>query len=253
VAFSAYLGGIPLSETAASPPAFETARGRVQTFLIELDIGEAERSALALTLSPDEAARAARFVSPVHARRFTAARGFLRCAMGRFIGCAPSELRFEYGPHGKPTLPGTPIRFNLSHSGDLALLGVTREARLGVDVERLREVDHLRIARRFFAPAEADRLARLPEKRRRAAFFAGWTRKEAVIKAVGAGLALSLDSFEVSIEGEAKLLRADPSLGQGWSLREIEAPDGYTATIALEGPLLDLRLRPSACRADSLL
>lgn len=253
MAFGACPGGIPLSEAAASPPAFEAEQGRVQTFLVDLDVGEAGRSALALPLSPDEAARAARFVSPVHGRRFTAARGFLRCALGRFIGCAPGEVRFEYGPHGKPTLPGTPIRFNLSHSGDLALLGVTREAHLGVDVERLREVDHLRIARRFFAPAEADRLARLPEQRRRAAFFAGWTRKEAVIKAVGAGLWLPLDSFEVSLEGEAKLLRAGSSLGHGWSLREIEAPEGYAAAIAVQGPLLDLRLRPLACRADSLL
>ncbi len=243
-------GGRLLSHPTA-PSAFEAEPGHVQTFLVELDVGETERSELARTLSPDETARAARFVFPVHGHRFTAARGFLRCVLARALGCAPAEVRFEYGPHGKPSLDATPISFNLSHSGDLALLGLTREARLGVDVEQLREVDHIRIARRFFAPAEADRLARIPEARARAAFFAGWTRKEAVIKAVGTGLALPLDSFEVSLEGEAELLRAEPPLGTGWSLREVEAPAGFAAAIAVEGPLL--HLRPSACRADGLL
>jgi 4'-phosphopantetheinyl transferase len=245
------LGG-PLLRSEAEPPStLEAEAGRVDVFLTELDVDEADRVALAETLSAEEAARAARFLSPVHGRRFTAARGFLRGVLARHLGCPPAELRFEYGPRGKPSLPGTRLHFNLSHSGDLALLGVTLGTRLGVDVERVRELDHLRIARRFFAPAEADRLALLPEQRARHAFFAGWTRKEALIKAIGAGLSLPLDGFEVSLEGEATLLRADPGLGAAWALRDIEAPAGFVAATAVEGPIR--ALRRFVCRASDLL
>jgi 4'-phosphopantetheinyl transferase len=161
--------------------------------------------------------------------------------LARYLDRAPATLRFDYGPRGKPLLPGTPLSFNLSHSADRALLAVTREARLGVDIERIRPVDHERIARRFFAPAEAARLAALPERRRAAAFFAGWTRKEAFMKAVGEGLSLPLDSFEVSLDGPAVLLRAAAGVATDWSLLELHVPEGFTAALALEGRLGRIR------------
>jgi 4'-phosphopantetheinyl transferase len=133
------------------------------------------------------------------------------------LGVQPADLAFALGPHGKPTLahPTSPIRFNLSHSGGFAALALAHGCEVGIDIEAMRPINE-DIAERYFSPFEIAALHALPARERPPAFFRCWTRKEAVIKATGEGLARRLDSFDVSIATDpARVVRfvgvADPA------------------------------------------
>ena len=191
-------------------------------------------------LTPDERKRADRFVAVRDQRQFAVGRGRLRVILGRYLGQDPASLRFTPNPHGKPGLADTPLRFNLSHSGGWMLLAITRDREIGVDIERIRpDFGGEAIARRFFAPAEVQTLMCLPPDDRTLAFFQGWTRKEAYIKAQGQGLALPLDEFAVEIHPDrpARLLTThpDPLEAGRWTLIELEAPPDHVAALCVAG------------------
>ncbi len=218
----------------------------VHVWWVELVRPEAEVEDLLNLLSLDEKERAARFRFAEHRDRFTVARGTLRRVLGHYAGIAPESVQFEYGPNGKPSLPDSSLRFNLSHSGELAMIGVTRDREIGVDVERMRDdKDLLDIAERFFAPRERDALRALPEDERRDGFFRCWTRKEAYLKALGAGLSLNLHGFVVSLApGEpAALLESEQGAAEveRWSLVALEPHPDYAAAVAVEGACGQLR------------
>lgn len=193
---------------------------------------------LRATLSMDERARADRFVQAAHRDAFVCARGFLRDVLGRVSGRAAATLRFGYGSAGKPRLDdGTTLRFNLSHSDGVALLALTRGREVGVDVEALRAVpDALLLADRHMAASEARALRRVAPERRDAAFLRCWTLKEAYVKAVGDGLGMALDAFEVGFDAPAPRLRLLPSgaTPEDWSLEAIDPGPGYVGALARE-------------------
>jgi 4'-phosphopantetheinyl transferase len=143
------------------------------------------------SLSTDEHARLARYSSPHAGQRYARARASMRTLLGAYVRQSPQELVFRYGAHGKPSLGnGSPVHFNLSHSGDVAVLAVADAAlgEVGVDVERIRDdVDVAQVATRAFASAEDAWLRALPVSERLSAFFACWTRREACLKAQGTG------------------------------------------------------------------
>jgi len=195
-------------------------------------------------LSPDERARAARFHFPRDRQYFTAARAVLRTILASYEASDPKELVFRYSDKDKPFLSrrhtGSNVEFNVSHSGDVALLAFARRRELGVDVEKVREnFEHEAIARRFFSEQEQRQLAALAPAERYAGFFRCWTRKEAYIKAQGIGLSLPLHQFDVSLKpGDASALlstRPDRSEVTRWSLQEVPAGDGYVAALCVRG------------------
>jgi 4'-phosphopantetheinyl transferase len=192
-------------------------------------------------LDDDERARSIRFARPPDRRCFVLAHAALRLFLARCLDIHPAAVRYENGVHGKPRLArGLPsLEFNLSHSGELGVLAVARDRSVGVDVEQLRDVpDALSIADTQFSAAERDVLRSLPPAEQRGAFFRCWTRKEAVVKAVGEGLGRALDSFDVDLTpgSLSALTRFDGRAGDvaGWSLRELPAPAGYEAAGAVE-------------------
>ena len=196
------------------------------------------------TLTPDEAARAARFYFERDRTHYIVARGVLRSILGRYLGTEPGQLRFSYTSYGKPALISTSgmrtLNFNLSHSHEIALVAVTRGREIGVDVEHLRaDFAGAEIAERFFSAAENVALRALPPELRVEGFFTCWTRKEAYIKARGEGLSHPLDQFDVSLVpgGPAQLLRTrgDPRDLRRWSLKELYPGPGYVAALAAEG------------------
>ncbi len=196
-------------------------------------------------LNDDERRRADRFAFAHDRTRFVVIRGLLRVILGRYLDRSPESLDFKVNAHGKPGLDANsnidpPIRFNLAHSGPWVVYALTLGREIGVDIERIRpEFGGFAIAERFFAPGEVATLRRLPEESRSLAFFHGWTRKEAYIKAKGKGLALPLDEFEVSIDPArpAALLSTlpDPLEASRWSLVEIPADPGFVAALCVEG------------------
>jgi 4'-phosphopantetheinyl transferase len=223
----------------------------VHVWRARLDVPPPLLETLAATLAPDERARAARFRRESDRHRYTAGRGILRDLLARYLSVAPEEPVLRYGSHGRPELGGPhaddDLNFNLSHSQALALYAFTRGRELGIDVEAVRhDVAVVALARRFFSPAEAAALEALPESVRTEAFFNGWTRKEAFIKARGDGLSLPLDSFDVTLAPgtPAALLSTgwDPAEAESWSLAELSPAQGFKAALAVTGP------PPELCR-----
>jgi len=160
------------------------------------------------SLSVDEAARAARFKFDDDRVRWIRARSSLRRILARYALAEPLRLQFTYGEHGKPTLANWPrIQFNLSHAGDWAMVAITREVPVGVDVERMRpNLDMAPLLRRL---GESD----LPENRDE--LYQRWTLREAKSKAAGGAL------FDTPL---AKI-HAVP----------LSAPSNYSAAVALVG------------------
>lgn len=191
-------------------------------------------------LSAAELERAARFHFDRHRGRFVASRVALRDLLARHLRCEPADLDFEAGPQGKPALPGDPVHFNLSRSEDLCLVALSDDAPLGVDVEYRREDPYLlKVARRFFSDPEVEGLHGLAADEQLPAFFRVWSRKEAYIKALGLGLSLPLDSFDVSLEpGDGARLvatRHEPEALGRWSLQALDVHPDYAAALCLRG------------------
>lgn len=195
-------------------------------------------------LSPDERAKVDRFRFERDRRRSTVARGVLRMLLGRYLETDPRGVGFRYESHGKPVLgeglAAHGMRFNVSHSAELALFAFARGRELGVDVEEVRLMeDAVEIAERFFSEAENAVFRTLPPEARDEAFFNCWTRKEAYIKAVGEGLSFPLHVFDVTLApGEpARLLASrDPVQAERWSLHGLPDPaPGYRAALVVEG------------------
>jgi 4'-phosphopantetheinyl transferase len=194
---------------------------------------DAETATLEIELlSDDERTRAARFAFEIHRRRFIAARIFLRRALGRLTGRAPGRLVFAYEPGGRPLLaiPNAP-EFNLAHSNGVALLAVIASGAVGVDVEKTKPLsDSDAVAANTMHPSELAAFHALPERERLAAFYRHWTRKEALLKAVGAGLSAEPRNFHVGL-GKTP----DPSThhvrAQDCEIIDISAPAGYAAAL----------------------
>jgi 4'-phosphopantetheinyl transferase len=232
-----------------SPPTHPRAsHDEVHVWRVSLD--ESQSPKFEALLDDDERMRAARFRFEEHRNRFTVARGALRSILGCYLEVEPTVLQFSYGRYGKPELAEgfapIAISFNLSHSGELMLMAVTRGREIGVDIELInQEFATSDVAERFFSRREILSLRTQPQQLQTEAFFNCWTRKEAYIKARGEGLSLPLDQFDVSLESSgASLLdnRITPGEVTRWSLRELHPAPAYCAAVAVEGFSWQLRL-----------
>lgn len=227
------------------PPArLELARDDVHVWRAALDLSAPVLSAFERTLSPDELRRAARFRFPQLRQRFVAGRGILRAILSRYLDTSPGELAFGYSGYGKPFLHARPgqaaLHFNLSHADGMALYAIAHDRAVGVDVEHFhRSIDHLQIAEHCFSATELRALHALPPELQPRAFLAGWTRKEAYIKARGAGLSLPLDQFSVSLApgepAQLLLVEHDPAEASRWALRDLRPGPGYVGALAACG------------------
>lgn len=202
-------------------------------------------------LSQDELERANRFYFNRDRDRFTVGRALLRVIISQYIGTSPEAIQFSYEKEGKPRLPGPlekgQLVFNLSHSHQMALVGLTANRQIGVDLEFIRPVEDLNsISENFFALQERTVLRSLPQPQKLEAFFRCWTRKEAYLKATGSGLSHPLDQFEVSLApGEpARLLKVvgEPLEPERWTLFEPAVEPGYLAALAIEGSISALSI-----------
>jgi 4'-phosphopantetheinyl transferase len=226
----------------------DRSRNPIRVWRAALDRSDAETAALRALLSEDEQARADRFRFLRDRRHFTVGRGFLRTVLGRTLGIAPQEIVFSYGTRGKPALrwpESSGLEFNLAHSNGLALLAIARGRTLGIDLEYQREnLDFLGIAGRFFTPQELAEITREPAlAAQRAAFFRGWARKEAFLKARGDGLWVGLDQFQVAIDRAAPpqvvWTAWDPDEAGRWTVLELDVAPGFAAALIVEGPIAE--------------
>lgn len=201
-------------------------------------------------LTADERERAERFHFTRDRNRFVGARGALRVLLAAHGGGRPEHLRFTYGPQGKPALAAedSGLRFNLAHSDDLALIAITRGGEVGVDVERVPSPEVVtEVAPRVFCQRERERLDLLGGDARRWAFARLWTRKEACIKADGAGFSLALERIDVFGRGPRVLIFDESAGGWApsprWSVYPVRVRPGYAGALAVECAPVRLILR----------
>jgi len=235
----------------APPAGLRLGPAEVHVWRVNLEPPDAVVSRLRSSLSDDERERAARFVFEPDRRHFTVAHGILRAILARYLRVNPATLVFETERAGKPHLaPARPrrfLQFNLSHSRDLALVAVTGGCEIGVDLEWLNDVvDVHQVAAVVFSPLEIAVLNRLAMPETREAFFNGWTRKEAIVKALGAGLGYPVQRLTVSIAPPepVRIIRADSATmdGSRWTVEALTPAPGFAAALAHRGPRRRLRL-----------
>jgi 4'-phosphopantetheinyl transferase len=213
----------------------------VHIWRINLNSDELQLQFYRETLSSDEIARAERFYFPEHRQRFMAGRGTLRTILGQYLDIAPKQVEFEYQPRGKPLLAAKfadkGLLFNLSHSQDLALLGISYQHQIGVDLEYIRTMSDLEgLAKRFFSAREYEYLRLLSPAQQQQIFFRYWTCKEAYLKATGDGL-VQLEEIEIDLTPNqpSKLL-----VSGDWSLSELTPADNFAAAVVVAGSNIHL-------------
>jgi 4'-phosphopantetheinyl transferase len=222
-------------EWSFSPSDPPLAKDEVNVWLASLEDPGANVDRCAESLSPAERDRATRFKFARDRKRYLIAHGALRSILGMYLGIDPAVIDFDAAPAGKPKLArnfaSSGVEFNLSHSGEVALIAVTRGEEIGVDVERIREDFSFKpIAQRFFTANEVAALGDLPVDLQREAFYKCWTSKEALLKAKGTGLSGSLDEVQIVLTADAGV-RITFAAGE-WSLTELSPISGYAAALA---------------------
>jgi 4'-phosphopantetheinyl transferase len=205
-------------------------------------------------LALDERERAARFVRARDRRRFTCCRAALRMILGGLLHQPPESLRFRAAVRGKPELDRVSsgenhagqqhaLYFNVSHSSELALIGVCRGHELGVDLEKVRTIHEAdRIVASFFSPAEHAEFATIHDDLKPLAFFRGWTRKEAILKGLGIGLAGLSARYETRF-GTSELVPHFTPVSpvarvDEWQLWEAGPRADFVATVAVRVPVI---------------
>jgi 4'-phosphopantetheinyl transferase len=174
----------------------------------------------ATILNADELSRAARFYFERHQRRFATARTRVREILGAYLGLPAATLEFTYNQYGKPeVINSQQLQFNVSHSGEIALLAIGKTFPLGVDLEQYSARPYIGIAKQLFSPTEQTLLKNSPSRLKPALFFHIWAQKEAFIKACGLGLSYPTETFTVPIHNTSNF-RHTPS-------KNLENPQFY--------------------------
>ncbi|MFZ4077187.1 MAG: 4'-phosphopantetheinyl transferase family protein [Legionellaceae bacterium] len=174
-----------------------------------------------LILSDEEKKRASRYHFERHQRRFAVARITLRKILADHLGVMPQHLKFDTHRHGKPFLsyPATPLEFNLSHSGEHALLAIGKTHPLGVDLEYFSNRPLIGLGRQVFSAEENNILQRLSPRDQPLFFFKLWAQKEAYIKAIGEGLSYPVAQLTAPhLMNNEQLLFKDPIYQKTWKM-----------------------------------
>lgn len=237
--------GMAAAPLSALPEKLELAPGDTHLWSVRLSSGdEIDVHGFKFMLSRIEQLRGRRFRFDRDRRRYIEAQGTLRVLLGRYAGIAPEAVAFKTNAYGKPHLAQDPcLYFNLSHGGSMLLIGVTRVAAIGVDIEAVRPLpDRDQIILGCFASDERVFIAMTPSEHRDAAFFRIWTGKEATAKALGTGLSTPLDSFSVIVGLEHGGRGFVRHLAGPWALVLTQPAPGYQGAVALAATDICLKL-----------
>ncbi|MEJ2653676.1 MAG: 4'-phosphopantetheinyl transferase superfamily protein [Gammaproteobacteria bacterium] len=216
--------------------------GEAHIWLVELGTPDSSWTSLAPLLAEDERTKAERFHFARHQRRYILSRAALRILLGRYLGCPPRDIDFNYDTHGKPRLAGLyqRTRFNVSHTEDIMLAAFVLDREIGIDIESINhDIDCMALGRRCFSTLENQTLQSLPEHEHVDAFFRIWSRKEAYIKARGEGMSHPLQAFSVSVDKHAPRLLEhldDDRETDRWTIIDLEVAKNYRAALVVERP-----------------
>jgi len=221
--------------------------GTVHLWITDLNSWRNHAEILRNLLSAEEIKRLDRLKIKEKKEEFLRSRGILRIILSMYLTENPNDLVFNYTPAGKPILPDTELQFNLSHSKDFLLCGISLTNRIGIDIQEIYPISSLdRIINNFFSPLEIQYLRSLSSREEyQEHFFAIWAAKEAYLKAVGDGIQGSfkelstipsspdLKSFNMDFPGTTKT-------DINWTIKSVKVSQGYCAALAYDGRLNDL-------------
>ena len=236
---------MPCWQTTAVSPRLQA--GELHIWKIELDCDDGQWQPLRALLSNDEQIKADRYLFEKHRRRYILCRATLRNLLGSYLDRAPDTFRFAYNSHGKPFIANddSGLRFNISHSGEIMLAAFVLNSEIGIDIEAIQQdIDYLGIGQRWFSELELNTLLKLPEHERVGAFFRAWSRKEAYIKALGAGLSYPLNRFSVSMDETSPALIECQDGSQeikSWKIHDVEVSSAYSAAVVIKAARWDIR------------
>lgn len=190
-------------------------------------------------LNEEETIKAQKFRFEKHQKRFIVARSTLKHILSHYLGISPEKIAFQYGSHGKPKLVDKmntiQLEFNLSHSEELAIYGITCHHLIGVDVEYLRPMpDAEKLAKRFFCHQEFEKINSLSIIHKNTEFFKLWTAKEAYLKATGKGISGGLDKVEISTDEPRKFINLPQPNKTTWKLLSFVPQTNYLAAMAVQ-------------------
>lgn len=223
-------------------PTVLPAENEIQVWSADLAQSPEQLAKLKAILAEDEQQRAAAFRLPVHRDRFIIGRGLLRALLAAYLEQAPNRLQLGVGSHGKPYLAGPEaaigLQFNVSHSGASVLYAVARRD-VGVDLEvHERDLEFAALIGRICTPREIALFNTYPSARQKERFFTCWTRKEAISKASGRGLAGGTRTWEICLEEgvppEHRISLQD-ARGQAWSVLTLPMVSGQSGALAARG------------------
>lgn len=194
--------------------------------------------------STEEIRKAEAFFFSKDRQTFLVCRGLLRFLTGKYLNIDASRIEFRYNRYGKPEIADRTFGdffFNLSHSGDFGLLAFRQNFPIGVDLESIKKIDYQTLSRNVFSTIEQIEFNSVPDNLKSIAFFRGWTRKEAFIKAIGKGLSFPLQDFSVSLRPEKKTSEVvfnfeNTTLPGEWEIIDVSCPEGYCGALAISHP-----------------
>jgi 4'-phosphopantetheinyl transferase len=226
--------------------------GLVDVWYATLDDFTNYQANMASVLSPPERYRASRYKSFVDRRRFILKRGLLRYILSEYLEVNPGHIRFFYKNNGKPVLQtlsgGEEVHFNLSHSNGIAVYAVTRCAEVGIDVEHISDMPDWRdLVMEHFTPKEQAIFDAIPKANQLRAFYQGWTRKEAIVKASGQGIGDGLRQIEVFLlphQSRISLFyKGSEALNSQWVLYDLfNHISGVACALAVQASAVEVRI-----------
>lgn len=190
-------------------------------------------------LNEEEKIKAQRFRFEKHQQRFTIARSSLRRILSLYLWISHQKIDFQYNAYGKPQLLDNinkiNLQFNVSHSENIAIYGITCHNLIGVDIEYMRPMAEAEnLAKRFFSQKEFEQISKLPSAEQDREFFQLWTGKEAYLKAIGKGISGGLEKVEISPHEPRKFIRLPESNPNNYNLVYLTPENNYLAAIAVE-------------------
>ncbi len=228
----------------------QLSEGTIDVWHTSLNRSDTDIENFRAMLSANEHKRADRFTFPGKRNEYIISRGLLRQVLGQLLGADPAGLTFSYSAKFKPYLPDTwnghTVSFNVSHSHDKAIIAITLDRELGIDIEKIRtNVEFIKLATRFFSLTEVAALKEYSNADLPKAFFACWTRKEAFVKALGKGIWFGLSQFSVAVDPEeacpSLITHWDPEDAAKWSMVNIDTEADYQAALAVAGSGFEVR------------
>jgi 4'-phosphopantetheinyl transferase len=210
---------------------------QIHVFLLELT--QFDDNDFLIFLSKDEKERESSLKVEEKKKQFLVTRGALRKLLSNSLGKPAEEISFSYGQHKKPYIEeqynNKTVEFNISHSGDYALIAITLGNKIGVDIEKINyEIDYQSLSNRFFSKKEKEELASTNKEERLDAFYRAWVRKESFIKANGKGIAFGLDQFSVSLNENKKIkieITSPNATNEEWYCCDLMDVDNYKTAL----------------------